>query len=90
VLRSVWSSLATTLHLPLANRVSPEEVARADILSGLVQSLSEVKRSTSKAQLAVKHALLTAVVSFGVQMTMRQTTHMLGVHDRNVLLAVQR
>jgi hypothetical protein len=78
-----------TLHLPLANRVSPEEVARVDILSGLVQSLLEVKRSRSKAQLVVKHALLTAVVSFGVQTTMRQTTSMLGVHYRNVLLAVQ-
>jgi hypothetical protein len=66
VLRSVWSSQETTLHLPLLSRVSAEDVARADILFGVVQSLAEVKSSRSKVQLAVKHALFTVVVSSGV------------------------
>jgi hypothetical protein len=88
LLRSVWSSQETTLHLPLVSRVSAEDVARADILSGVVQSLAEVKSSKSKAQLAVKHALLTTVVNSGVQTTMRQTARMLGIYHRNVLMAV--
>jgi hypothetical protein len=90
VLRSVWLSRETTLHLPLVSRVSAEDVAHADIRSGVVQSLAKVKSSRSKAQLAVKHALLTAVVSSGVQTTMRQTSRMLEVHHRNVLMAMQR
>jgi hypothetical protein len=72
------------------SRVSAKDVARADILSGIVQSLAEMKSSKSKAQLAVKHALFTAVVNSGVQTTMRQIACMLGIHHRNVLMAVQR
>jgi hypothetical protein len=90
ILRLIWSSQKTALHLSLANRVSLEDVAEVDIFSGLVQSLSEVKRSRSKAQLVVKHVLLIAIVSSGVQMTMRQTAPMLAVHYRKVLMAVQR
>ena len=89
VLRSVWSSQETTLHLSLVSRVSVEDVVRADILSGVIQSLTKVKSSRLKAQLVAKHALFTTVVNSGVQMTTRQTTRMLGIHHRNVLMAMQ-
>jgi hypothetical protein len=66
VLRSVWSSSVTTVNFPITKRVSSELQARENIVSGLVQSLSEVKNSRSRAHLVTKHAILTAAMSSGI------------------------
>jgi hypothetical protein len=90
VLHSVWSSSVTTVNFPITKRVSSELQAQENIVSGLVQSLSEVKSSRSRAHLVMKHVILTAAVSSGIQSTARQTTRVLGLHHRNLLLAVHR
>ena len=91
VMRSVWNSPITKgLLPPETRRVCAETEAREKIVSSLLQSLSEVKTSKTKAQLATKHAILTAVVTNGTQVSARQTTRLLGVHHRNVAMAAQR
>ena len=59
-------------------------------MSSLLQLLSEVKTSKTKAHLATKHAILTAAVTTGTQVSARQTARLLGVHHRNVAMAAQR
>jgi hypothetical protein len=90
VLRSVWSSSVTTVNFPITKRVSSELQAWENIVSGLVQSLSEVKSSRSRSHLVTKHAILTIAVSLGIQSTARQTARVLGLHHRNLLLVVHR
>jgi hypothetical protein len=51
--------------LAIGNKVSAQDLACEDIIFGLVQSLLEVKSSRSKAQLAIKHDFLTAIVNLG-------------------------
>lgn len=59
-------------------------------MSSLLQSLSEVKTSKTKAHLATKHAILTAAVTTGTRVSARQAARLLGVHHRNVAMAAQR
>ena len=56
----------------------------------LLQSLSEVKTSKTRAQLVTKHAILTAAVMSGLQASARQTARLLGVHHQNVAMATNR
>ena len=91
VMRSVWNSPITKEILPPeTRRVCAETEARERIVSGLLQSLSEVKTSKTKAHLATKHAILTAAVTNGTRVCARQTARLLGVHHRNVAMATQR
>ena len=91
VMRSVWNSPITRELLPPeTRRVCAETEAREKIVRGLLQSLSEVKTSKTRAQLATKHAILTAAVTNGTRVSARQTARLLGVHHRNVAMAAQR
>ena len=91
VMWSVWNSTMTKDLLPLETRkVGNATEERERIVSSLLQSLSEVKTSKTKAHLATKHAILTAVVTTGTQVSTRQTARLLGVHPRNVAKATQR
>lgn len=65
-------------------------IAEKEIMSGLVQSLNEVKQSKSRAQLVTKHAILTAAVGSGRSGSMRKKARLLGVHHRNVSAAISR
>jgi hypothetical protein len=91
VMRSVLNSPITKDILPPETRkVSAETEARERIVSSLLQSLSEVKTSKTRAHLATKHAILTAAVTNGLGVCARQTARLLGVHHRNVAMATQR
>lgn len=90
VLRAVWSNPMTTTPLPPSCRLSVQGLAEKEIMAGLVQSLSEVKNSKSRAHLVTKHTILTAAVSSMASTSDRQKARLLGVHPRNVRLAVQR
>lgn len=91
VLRTVWDSPVVRELLPPESQRVPSEVhAREGIVSSLLQSLSEVKTSKTKAQLVTKHAILTAAISNGSQASARQTARLLGVHHRNVTMAANR
>ena len=91
VMLSVWNNPITRELLPpQTRRVCAETEAREKIVSSLLQSLSEVKTSKTKAQLATKHAILTAAVTNGTQVSARQIARLLGVHHRNVAMAAQR
>lgn len=92
VLQALWANPFTATELTISKRVSDEAKAQASIVSGLVQSLSEVKNAKTRAQLVSKHAILTAVVSSrsSGSGSARQTARLLNVHHRNVTMAVQR
>ena len=91
VMRGMWNSPITKEILPPeTRRVGAETEARERIVSSLLQSLSEVKTSKTKAHLATKHAILTAVVTNGTGVCARQTARLLGIHHRNVAMATQR
>ena len=75
---------------PGTKRLCAQTEARERIVSSLLQSLSEVKTSKTKAHLATKHATLTAAVTIGTQVSAHQTARLLGVHHRNVAMAAQR
>lgn len=91
VMQSVWNNKLTRDLLPLrSRRVCSETDARETIVSSLLQSLSEVKTSKTKAHLATKHAILTAAVTNPQRVSARQTARLLGVHPRNVAMATQR
>ena len=91
IMRSVWNSPITKDLLPPGTRrVCAETEARERIVSSLLQSLSEVKTSKTKAHLATKHIILTAAVTNGTRVSARQTTRLLSVHHRNVAMAAQR
>ena len=91
VMRGVWNSAITKEILPPeTRRLGAESEARERIVSSLLQSLSEVKTSKTKAHLATKHAILTAAVTNSSGVCARQTARLLGVHHRNVAMATQR
>jgi hypothetical protein len=91
VMRGVWNSPITRELLPAdTRRVCAETQARERIVDSLLQSLSEVKTSKTKAHLATKHAILTAAVTNGSRVSTRQTARLLGVHHRNVAMAAHR
>ena len=69
----------------MLKRDSAEVCAREDILFGLVQSLSEVKHSKTKAYLITKHAILTTIVSTCLQCSIQFNACLLGVHKRNMV-----
>ncbi len=55
-----------------------------------MKSLTEVKKPNTSAKLATKHASLTNVISsIGNNLSFKQETWVLGVHCRNVSLALQ-
>ena len=88
---SVWNSPITRALLPPETRkVCAKTEAREKIVFSLLQSLSEVKTSKTKAQLATKHAILTTAVTNGTQVSARQTARLLGIHYQNVAMAAQR
>ena len=91
VIRTVWDSPCIRELLPRdAQKVSSEVHAREGIVSSLLQSLSEVKTSKTRAQLVTKHAILTAAITNGTRASARQTARLLGVHHRNVTMAANR
>ena len=91
VMRGVWNSPITKDILPPeTRRLGAQTEARERIISSLLQLLSEVKTSKTKAHLATKHAILTAAVTNGSGVCARQTARLLGVHHRNVAMATQR
>ena len=91
VMRTVWESPLIREFLPREAQMVPAEVhAREGIVSSLIQSLSEVKTSRTRAQLVTKHAILTATITNGTQGSARCTARVLGVHHRNVMMAANR
>ena len=70
--------------------VGSQGSAHSDILSRLKQSLLEVKSARTTAELATKHAILTALVSGSSTLSLRGQTHLLQVHPQNVALAIAR
>ena len=64
--------------------------AHSDILSGLKQSLSEVKFARTTVELATKHAILTTLVSGSSTSSLRGQARLLQVHPQNVALAIAR
>ena len=59
-------------------------------MSGLMQSLDEVKQPKNRAQLVTKHSILTIVVGLGRRGSMRKKARLLGVHHQNVSTAISR
>ena len=90
VMQIVWESPLTKELLSEARQVSTEVQAREGIVSSLLQSLSKVKTSKTRAQLVTNHAILTATVTSGSQASACQTARLLGVHHRNVAMAANR
>lgn len=84
----MWEHPFSTSILPSDMR--EKSIAEREILSGLVQSLEEVKQAKNKVELATKHAILTAVVSSGSSGSIRKKARLLGVHHRNVSAAILR
>jgi hypothetical protein len=71
-------------------KFSRQAIIEQKLFSNLVHSLSKVKKSNNVAKLAVKHAILTAVVSSDKsRSSCRQTTRLLNVHPWNVTKVVQ-
>jgi hypothetical protein len=58
------------------------------LLSWVVQSLSEAKRPSSITKLAIKHAILMALVSSGSTTSLRQKTQLPKIHPRNITIVV--
>jgi hypothetical protein len=87
VLRKVWEHPVTTEVFPEHLRRSNAEM---EILSGLVQTLGEVKQPRTTAKLATKHAILTAVVSVGNKESLRKKARVLNIHHRNVSAVIER
>ena len=56
-----------TKSLAIIKKGLVEVHAQKEILSNMVQSLSEVKHSKTRAHLVTKHAILIAMVSLGIQ-----------------------
>ena len=76
--------LSTSFHLGSHGRI------HSDIISGLKQSLSEVRVPRTAAELGTKHAILTAVVSGSSSSSLRSQAKLLDVHPRNIALALAR
>lgn len=75
----------------LLGEVTKKGLATQDVVAGLVQSLSEVKSSNSNVNLAIRHAVLTAVVSAGSSsVSQRELGRLLQVHPRNLAAATKR
>ena len=76
--------LNTSFHLRSHGRI------HSDIVSGLKQSLSEVKVSRTVAQLGTKHAILIAVISGSSSSSLHSQAKLLDVHPQNIALALAR
>lgn len=76
--------MSTSFHLGTQGRI------HSDIVSGLKQSLSEVKVARMAAQLGTKHAILTTVVSGSSSSSTRGQARVLEVHPRNIAQARAR
>ncbi len=70
-------------------KFSKQGVVKQRLLSCLVQSLTEVKRSNTKAKLATKYAILTVVVNANYKSSLRQKVFLLNVHPRNMQKAIE-
>lgn len=76
----------------LPDHILPSRVALAykEVIAGVSSQLDTVKRANSAAKLAAKHAILDATVSCQSESSVRQVAKALGVHHRNVHMAINR
>lgn len=69
---------------------SKSAIAYQEIVDGVNAQLGQVKGSHSAAQLATKHAILDASVSAHRKSSTRELARALGVHHRNISLAIAK
>lgn len=90
VLKKVLDHKRVVEDLP--DHILPSKVALAykEVIAGVSSQLDTVKRANSAAKLAAKHAILDATVSCQTESSVRQVALALGVHHRNVHMAINR
>jgi hypothetical protein len=90
--KEVLSQILEKHRADLPEHVFPfrSAMAQREIISGVSQSLDEIKQANSGAKLAAKHAILTAAVNGGSIFSIRQVVKALSVHPRNIMLALER
>ncbi len=90
VLQKVWSNpnVGPTHIFNATGGSCKVGVAKQEFLSKLFQSLSKVKHLCIPTKLATKHAILTIVVSFNSNFSIRQKAHLLNVRPRIVAMAI--
>jgi hypothetical protein len=89
VMQRVLLNLIVVSSVPKHFKFSKQGVAEQRLLSDLVQSLTEVKRSNTRVKLATKHVILTVVVSTNSKSSLRQKALLLNVHPRNMHKVVE-
>jgi hypothetical protein len=58
-------------------------------MSGLVQLLSEMKRSRSSMKLATKHAILSTIVNDHLTNSLKHKAWFMNIHPRNITMAMK-
>jgi hypothetical protein len=89
VMQRVLSNPIVVSSVPKHFKFSKQGVAEQRLISDLVQSLTEVKRSNTRAKLAMKHAILMIVVNVNSKPSLRQKALLFNVHPRNMQKVVE-
>jgi hypothetical protein len=72
--------------IPNIIKSSKDVIAKGDFLSGLVQSLSEVKLPNTVKKLTTKHAILTTLINSSSNTSIWPKARMLKMHPKNVAM----
>ncbi len=88
-MQKVWSNLVITLHLPSTFQCV-KDVAKQELMSGLIQSLSEVKRLSIATKLVTKHEFFIVVMSLNLTSSNQFKAWLLNVHLRNLNMVVHQ
>ncbi len=86
MIQGVYIDLVVKYVVPNIIRFSKDAIVKGEFLYGLVQFLSKVKLPNTMAKLATKHAILTTLVNFGLNTSVRQKVQILKVHPKNVAM----
>ncbi len=70
-IQGVCINLVVKYVVPSIIKFSKDAIAKGEFLYGLVQFLSKVKLSNIMAKLATKHAILTTLVNYGSNTSIR-------------------
>jgi hypothetical protein len=65
-------------------------ITQKEVMEEMSRSVEEIKQVNFSAKLASKHAILSTTITAGPTFSMRNITKVLGVHPRNISIAMQR
>ncbi len=84
IILRVLSNPIVDSNAPKHFKFSKQGITKQELLSSLVQSLTEVKTSNNATKLAIKHAILITIMNSTSNTSLRQKACLLIMHPRNV------